>query len=380
MLKSTLLKLSLYQQLLFISHILDLATMFKILSVNPGSTSTKFAVYEDETLICLYTIRHTPADLKPFKTLFDQYEFRKNLMLDKLKTDGIDLTDLSAVVGRGGMVRPLESGVYEVNDKLISDLKTPQRAEHASNLGGVIALEIAASIKGCMAFIADPIVVDELDDVARISGLPEIPRRSMFHALNHKAIARKYASANGTSYDKLKLVIAHLGGGISVAAHRYGKVIDVTQGLDGYGPFSPERAGTLDAGLLVSLCFDGKYTQDEIRKLLVGKGGLMAHLGTNEELIAEKRASDGDQKAKLVLEAMAYNVAKEIGAMLAVLKGEADAVILTGGIAHSQFIVDYIKTMISPLVKVAVYPGEDEMEALAMSGLRVLRGEKSMEY
>jgi butyrate kinase len=354
--------------------------MFKILSVNPGSTSTKFAVYEDETLICLHTIRHTPRDLKPFKTLFDQYEFRKNLMLVKLKNDGIDLTDLSAVVGRGGIIRPVESGVFEVNDKLISDLKTTHNAEHASNLGGIIAREIADKIPGCKAFIADPVVVDELEDVARISGLPEIPRISMFHALNHKAIGRKYAAANGTTYEKLKLVIAHLGGGISVAAHRYGKVIDTNQGLDGYGPFSPERAGTLDAGQLVSLCFGGKYTQAEIRKLLVGNGGLMAHLGVNEELVAEKWAFEGDQKAKHVLEAMAYNVAKEIGAMLAVLKGEADAVILTGGIAHSQFIVEYIKKMISPMAKVAVYPGEDEMEALAMSGLRVLRGEKSKEY
>jgi butyrate kinase len=354
--------------------------MFKILSINPGSTSTKFAVYEDETLISLHTIRHSVSDLRSFETLFDQYEFRKNLMLKKLKNDGIDLSDLSAVVGRGGLVRPLESGVYEVNDKLISDLKSSHRAEHASNLGGILAREIADTIPGCKAFIADPVVVDELQDVARISGLPEIPRISMFHALNHKAIARKYAAANGTTYEKLKLVVAHLGGGISVAAHLYGKVIDTNQGLDGYGPFSPERAGTLDAGQLVNLCFDGKYTQDDIRKLLVGNGGLMAHLGVNEELIAEKIAENGDNKARLILEAMAYNVAKEIGAMLVVLKGEADAVILTGGIAHSQFIVEYIKKMITPLAKVAVYPGEDEMEALAMSGLRVLKGEKSKEY
>ena len=354
--------------------------MFKILSINPGSTSTKFAVYEDETLICLHTIRHTKTDLKPFKSLFEQYEYRKNLMLKKLNSDGIDISGLSAVVGRGGLVRPLESGVYEVNEKLISDLKSSQRGEHVSNLGGLIAHEIAEKIPGCKAFIADPVVVDEYHAVARLSGLPEIPRRSMFHALNHKAIARKYAAANGTSYEELKLVIAHMGGGISVAAHLYGKVIDSNQGLDGYGPFSPERAGTLDAGLLVNLCFDGKYTQSEIRKLLVGNGGLIAHLGTNDELIAEKKATDGDQHAKLVLHAMAYNVGKEIGAMLAVLKGEADAVILTGGIAHSQLIVEYIKSMISPMVKVAVYPGEDEMEALAMSGLRVLRGEKSKEY
>ena len=354
--------------------------MFKILSINPGSTSTKFAVYEDETLICLHTIRHTKTDLKPFKSLFEQYEFRKNLMLEKLNFDGIDISGLSAVVGRGGLVRPLESGVYEVNEKLISDLKSTQRAEHVSNLGGLIAHEIAGSIPGCKAFIADPVVVDEYQDVARVSGLPEIPRRSMFHALNHKAIARKYAADTGTSYENLKLVIAHMGGGISVAAHHYGKVIDSNQGLDGYGPFSPERSGTLDAGLLVNLCFDGKYTQAEIRKLLVGNGGLIAHLGTNDELIAEKKAKDGDQHAQLVLYAMAYNVGKEIGAMLAVLKGEADAVILTGGIAHSHLIVDYIKSMISLMAKVVVYPGEDEMEALAMSGLRVLRGEKSKEY
>src|ERR1035437_486016 len=243
--------------------------MFKILSVNPGSTSTKFAVYEDETLVCLHTIRHSPEELNPFKTLFDQYEFRKNLMLDYLDKDGIDLTDLSAVVGRGGMVRPLESGVYEVNDKMIGDLKSTHTAEHASNLGGVIAREIAEKISGCKAFIADPIVVDEYDAVARISGLPQIPRKSQFHALNHKAIARKYAAANGTSYEKLKLVIAHLGGGISVAAHRFGKVIDSNQGLDGYGPFSPERAGTLDAGQLVDLCFSGKYSQNEVKKMLV---------------------------------------------------------------------------------------------------------------
>ena len=301
-------------------------------------------------------------------------------MLDYLKKDGIDLSDLSAVVGRGGMVRPLESGVYKVNDRLIADLKSPHTAEHASNLGGVLAREIANSIANCEAYIADPIVVDEYQEVARVSGLPEIPRKSQFHALNHKAIARKYAAANGTSYDKLKLVIAHLGGGISVAAHKNGKVIDSNQGLDGYGPFSPERAGTLDAGQLVELCFSGKYTHEQIRKLLVGNGGLMAHLGINEELVAEKKAVMGDEKATLVLEAMAYNVAKEIGAMLAVLHGEADVVILTGGIAYSLYIVEYIKKMISPMVKVAVYPGEDEMEALAMSGLRVLRGEKSKEY
>ncbi len=347
----------------------------KILSVNPGSTSTKFAVYENETLVCLHTIRHSAEDLKPFNALLEQYEFRKELMLNHLLKDGIDLSDLSAVVGRGGMVRPLESGVYAVNEKMISDLKSNNATEHASNLGAILAHEIAQKIEGCQAFIADPVVVDEYQAVSRISGLPQMPRKSQFHALNHKAIARKYAAANGSTYDKLQLVIAHLGGGISVAAHKFGKVIDSNQGLDGYGPFSPERAGTLDAGQLVELCFSGNYTHEEIKKMLVGNGGLMAHLGINEELIAEKKAVAGDTQAKLVLDAMAYNVGKEIGAMLAVLEGKADAVILTGGIAYSLYIVEYIKKMISPLVKVTVYPGEDEMEALAMSGLRVLRGE-----
>ncbi len=354
--------------------------MFKILSVNPGSTSTKFAVYEGEKLICLHTKRHTAEELMPYNTLSEQCEFRKNVILERLKEDGINLMELSAVVGRGGLVRPLESGVYAVNDKLIHDLKYATVGEHASNLGGIIAHEIASEISGCQAFIADPVVVDELQDVARISGLPQIPRRSQFHALNHKAVARKYAAANGTIYEKLNLVVAHLGGGISVAAHRQGKVVDVNQGLDGYGPFSPERSGTLDAGLLVNLCFSGKYSQAEIKKMLVGNGGLMAHLGTNEVQVATRLAEEGNEQAKLILQAMAYTVAKEIGAMFTVLKGDVDAVILTGGIAHSQFVVDYIKRMISGFAKVVIYPGEDEMEALAMSGLRVLNGEKSKEY
>jgi butyrate kinase len=354
--------------------------MYKILSVNPGSTSTKFAVYENEKLVCLHTIRHSSDALNSFESLFDQTQYRKDLMLEYLQNKGIDLSDLSAIVGRGGLVRPLESGVYTVNDKYIADLKSLHTSVHASNLGGIIAREIANTIPNCQAFIADPVVVDEFQEVARISGLPQIPRRSMFHALNHKAIARKYATETGTEYEKLNLVVAHLGGGISVAAHRLGKVVDSNQGLDGYGPFSPERAGTLDAGQLVNLCFEGKYTQIEIKNMLVGNAGLMAHLGINDVKVIEHKAISGDLKAKLLLEAMAYNVAKEIGAMLVVLHGKADAVILTGGIAHSKLVVNYIKEMISYLAKVVLYPGEDEMEALAMSGLRVLRGEKAKEY
>lgn len=354
--------------------------MFKILSVNPGSTSTKFAVYEDERLVCLHTKRHTTEDLMPYNTITEQCEFRKIVILDRLKEDGIKMSELSAVVGRGGLVHPLESGVYEVNDQLIHDLKYATQGEHASNLGGIIAYEIATEIINCRAFIADPVVVDEMQDIARISGLPAIPRRSMFHALNHKAVGRKYAALHGVPYEKLNLVVAHLGGGISVAAHRQGKVVDVNQGLDGYGPFSPERAGTLDAGMLVHLCYSGNYTESEVKKMIVGNGGLVAHLGTNEVQVATRMIDDGDEHAKIVLQSMAYHVAKEIGTMFAVLKGDVDAIILTGGIAHSQFVVDFITKMVSPMAKVVIYPGEDEMEALAMSGLRVLRGEKSKVY
>lgn len=354
--------------------------MYKILSINPGSTSTKIAVYEDEMLSSLYSIRHSSFELKDYAHVMDQYGFRKSIILQKLQENDIDTSDFAAVVGRGGLMRPLESGVYEVNEAMLNDLRLCISGEHASNLGAILAQEIAAGIPHCRAFIVDPVVVDELQPVARISGLPQFPRRSTFHALNHKAIGRKYALSIGTTYDKLNLVIAHLGGGVSVAAHKAGRVIDTNQGLDGFGPFSPERSGTLDAGALIRSCFDGTYTQDEIQRMLVGQGGLMAHLGTNNVKDISQRIEAGDLQARLVLEAMAYNVGKEIGAMLAVLQGKANAVILTGGIAHSIFVVNYIKKMLSTMSHLVVYPGEDEMEALAFAALRVLRGERAKEY
>ncbi|MDD3078374.1 MAG: butyrate kinase [Paludibacter sp.] len=354
--------------------------MFKILSINPGSTSTKIAVYEDEDLQYLHTIRHSYEELAQFNDIFDQYEFRKRIILKKLKDDEVDLEEISIVVGRGGLLRPLTSGVYEVNDRMITDLKQQIGGHHASNLGAVLASEIAGHIPDCKAYITDPVVVDELQEVARISGLPQFPRRSTFHALNHKAVGRKYAQTIGTNYEKLNLVIAHMGGGISVAAHRLGKVIDTNQALDGFGPFSPERAGTMDAGALIKLCFEGKYSLDEIQKMLVGKGGLVAHLGTNDVKEILHSIQNGDEHARLIIEAMAYNVGKEIAAMLAVLEGNVDAVILTGGIAHSVFVVNYIKKMIAPMAHLVVYPGEDEMAALALAGLRVLRGEKARIY
>lgn len=355
--------------------------MYKILTINPGSTSTKIAFFDDENQVISKTVKHSTQELAGFRNIFGQYEFRLKHILDYLDDENINLQEIDAVIGRGGFLRPLQSGVYSVNEQMLSDLRQCLNGEHASNLGAVLAHEIAARIPDCKAFIADPVVVDELQDVARISGLPQFPRRSAFHALNHKAIARKFASDTGTVYEELNLVVAHLGGGISVAAHKKGKVIDTNQALDGFGPFSPQRAGTMDAGALIRVIYAGIYEQDEIQQLLVGKGGLVAHLGTNDVKAAYKLAQNGDLHARLILEAMAYGVAKEIGSMLAVLEGKADAVLLTGGIAYNELIVNYITRMINPICQVAVYPGEDEMQALAESGLRVLKGEeKAKEY
>lgn len=354
--------------------------MKKILSINPGSTSTKIAVYENENPVFTRTISHSVEELNVFSSIFDQYAFRKDIIINELANENIVLNTLSAIVGRGGLLRPVESGVYEVNQQMLDDVQSGKYGEHASNLGALLAYEIAKETSGCRSFIADPVVVDELQDVARISGLPQIPRRSIFHALNQKAIARKYAGQIVKPYESLNLVLVHMGGGISVSAHKQGKVVDTNQALGGFGPFSPERAGILDGEGLVNLCFSGKYTQAEIKKLLVGQGGLVAHLGTNEARVAAERAKAGDKYARLVLEAMAYNIAKEIGSMLVVLQGKANAVLLTGGIAHNTFVVSYIKKMVEPLINVFVFPGEDEMEALALAGLRVLNGEEPKLY
>ena len=352
--------------------------MYKILAINPGSTSTKIAVYNQNEIEFVINLQHSSEDLAGFKSVFEQYDFRLQMILKTLSKQKINLSEISVVVGRGGLMKALESGVYEVSETMIQDMKTGR--EHASNLGAVLARDIASRIPGCKAYITDPVVVDELQEVARISGLPQFPRRSVFHALNHKAIGRKYAQSISSSYEKLNLVIAHLGGGISVAAHKLGRVIDTNQALDGFGSFSPERAGTIDAGALIDLCFSGQLKKEEIKKLLAGKGGLVAHLGTNNLKLASEKALNGDAHAKLIIEAMAYNVAKEIAAMIAVLEGNVNAVILTGGIAHNIFVVNYIQKMIAPMAHIVVYPGEDEMEALALAGLRVLTGEKARVY
>lgn len=349
--------------------------MHKILVINPGSTSTKVAVFENNKQIELFSVRHLVDELLQFPHVIDQFDFRYDLIMKSLEARGI-LLDFSVVMGRGGMLPPVESGIYEVNEKMLETLRRAERGEHASNLGAFLAAEIARQILGCKAFIADPVSVDEMDDVARISGLPEIPRQSIFHALNHKAAGRFYASKVGKKYEELNLVIAHLGGGISVAVHKKGRVVDVNQGLDGYGPFSPERSGTLDNGQMVRLCLSGKYTEREIMRKLAGKGGLIAHLGSNDVQELVKKAEGGDEKVKLVLDAMCYTIGKEIGSMLMVLKGDVDGVILTGGVAFSDYVVKKVKEMIEPYATVIVLAGEDEMAALAANAVRLLNGEK----
>jgi butyrate kinase len=286
----------------------------------------------------------------------------------------IDVSRIAAVVGRGGLVKPIESGIYKVNLKMKDDLTAGYSGQHASNLGGLIADDIATSLCCACAYIVDPVVVDELQDVARVSGHPEIERKSIFHALNQKAVARTYASSTGRKYEDLNLIVAHMGGGVSVGAHKNGKVIDVNNALNGDGPFSPERSGGLPAGQLVDLCFSGRFSHDELMSMLTGKGGMMAYLGTNSFIEVCKMADEGDQKAILVSKAASYQVGKEIGSMAAVLDGKVDAIILTGGMAHQDSYINYIRSMVSFISEVIVYPGEDELKALAFNGLLALDG------
>ncbi len=347
----------------------------RILAINPGSTSTKIAVYHNENPIFVKNIKHSLDELEQFENVADQLPFRKKLIIDELNEAEIDETHVKAIVGRGGLVKPIESGIYEVNKAMKRDLLNSPMGEHASNLGGLIADEIANSLPNATAFITNPVVVDELDDLARISGHPNFKRVSIFHALNQKAVAREHAKHTLKKYEDLNLIVVHLGGGITVGAHKRGRVVDVNQGLDGEGPFSPERTGTLPVGELVKLCFSGKYTQKEIKKMITGQGGLVAYLGTNNAYEVEQRMKGGDKDAELIYSAMAYQVSKEIGAMTAVLAGDVDGILITGGIAHDRWFVEQIVKRVERFGPVHVYPGEDEMKALAMNALRVLRGE-----
>lgn len=346
-----------------------------ILVINPGSTSTKIAVFKDTVPLFTETLKHNTEELSKYKRIIDQFEFRTKAILDMLKEKGISLSEIDVIVGRGGLLKPIESGTYIVNEKMIEDLKKAERGEHASNLGGIIAYTLARE-RNIKAYIVDPVVVDELEDVARITGMPEIEKSSIFHALNQKAIARRLSADLHKKYEEINLIIAHLGGGISVGAHKHGRVVDVNDALNGEGPFSPERAGGLPVLDLAKLCYSGKYTYNEMKKKLIGQGGIVAHLGTNDVREVYKRIEEGDKNAELVLEAMAYQTAKEIGAMAVVLKGRVDAIGITGGIAYNEDFVKRISERVKFIAPVYVYPGEDEMSALAEGAYRVLSGEE----
>ena len=348
----------------------------KILVVNPGSTSTKMAVYDDEKPILLRNITHTAEELAPFDAITEQQDFRRQLVLDELQRSDIPL-EFDAVIGRGGLVKPIAGGVYEINNQMVEDtLHGCVMHNHACNLGCLIAHEIAATIPGCRAFIADPGVVDELTPLARISGSPLMPRICIWHALNQRAIARRYARGIGCEYEDLNLIICHLGGGISVAAHEHGRAIDANNALDGEGPFSPERAGSLPAADLIRLCYSGKYTEKQLLKRIAGQAGLTAHLGTNNMREILQRIKDGDEHAQLLVDAMLYHTAKQIASEAAVLCGQIDAILLTGGMAHSDYIVSELRRRIGFLAPVYTFPGEDEMEALALNALSVLQGKR----
>lgn len=348
---------------------------YKLLVINPGSTSTKVSVYEEEKEIFKETLRHSSEEMGKFNKIIEQKDFRTKVILKMLEDNKVDIKELDAVIGRGGLLKPLSSGTYKVNSKMIDDLKNNPQGEHAANLGAIISDQIAASI-GKEAYIVDPVVVDEMEEIARISGMPEIPRRSFFHALNQKAVAKRYAQERGTAYEELNLIVTHMGGGISVGAHKNGRVIDVNNTIDGEGSFSPERSGSIPAGDLARMCFSGKYTLDQILKKITGRGGFVAYLNTNDGRLVEAAMLVGDEKTRLIHDAMGYQVSKDIGAAAAVLKGKVDAIILTGGMAYGKPMVNLIKENVSFIAPVIVYPGEDEMLALAQGALRVLKGEE----
>ena len=348
---------------------------YKLLIINPGSTSTKIGIYEDEKEVLETTLRHSSDEIAKYATIFDQLDFRKDIILEILKEKNFDINELDAVVGRGGMLKPIPGGTYKVTEALIEDSKKGVQGQHAANLGAILANEIAKKVN-VPAFIVDPIVVDELEPVARISGIPELPRKSKCDPLNQKAVARRFARENNTEYDKLNLIVAHMGGGVSIGAHKLGRIVDVNNALDGDGPFSPERSGSVPVGDLVKMCFSGKYTEAEVYKKILGRGGFVAYLDTNDARDVLKKVSEGDEKAKLIYDAFIYQISKTIGEMATVLEGKVDKILLTGGIAYSEKVVNDITKRVGWITEVKAYPGEDELLALAQGAIRVLSGKE----
>lgn len=354
-----------------------------ILVINPGSTSTKIAVYKDLTPLFEQSLRHSVEDLSKYSSVADQFDFRKGEILKALKENKIELAQLDVIMGRGGLCKPISSGVYRVNEAMLSDLRNAINGEHASNLGAILASDIAASAsqasgKKVPAFIADPVMVDEYESVARFSGHALVERKSTFHALNQKAIARRYAKENGLKYNELNLIVAHLGGGVSVGIHKKGKVVDANNALYGEGPFSPERAGGLPTWGVIDLCYSGKYTKKEAIKLLTGKGGVVSYFGSNSFMDLEDAVHKGDKKAIDILEAFCYQISKEIGALATVVGGKVDAILVTGGVANHQNVIDLITEHAGFIAPVKAYPGEDEMGALAQNAYAAVTGEEEV--
>ena len=348
---------------------------YKILAINPGSTSTKISLANDDQPVFVADIAHSQEELRIFKRISDQFHFRKQVVIEELKKRNVPL-DFDAVIGRGGLAKPVPSGVFAITEKMIIDQQQAIH-QHVCDLGCMIADEIARDIPGSRSFIADPGVVDEMEPEARVSGSPLMPRMCIWHALNQKAIGRRFAKDMGTTYEKLNLIICHLGGGISIAAHDHGRAIDANNALDGEGPFSPERAGTLPAADLIHLCFSGKYTEDQLLKKVSGQAGLIAHLGTNDLKEIMNWIKAGDKHAEVVVSAMIWHIAKNIAAEGAVLYGKVDAILLTGGMAKCDYIIERLKRRLNYLAPIHVYPGQDEMKALTENALAVLRGERA---
>lgn len=348
---------------------------FKLLIINPGSTSTKIGVYDGAKEVLEETLRHSSDEIGQYEIIYDQLKFRKQLILNVLEDKKFNIQTLDAVVGRGGMLKPIESGTYKVNESMLKDLRVGIQGQHASNLGGILSNEIGGEL-GIPSYIVDPVVVDELQDVARISGVPELPRVSKFHALNQKAVAKRFAKETGKNYANINIIVVHMGGGVSVGAHMKGRIIDVNNALDGEGPFSPERAGTVPVGALIEMCYNGKYSKQEVYSKIVGKGGYVAYLNTNDARDVLKLALDGDKDGNLYFNAFIYQVSKAIGEMATVLSGKVDAIILTGGVAYSDVVVERIKERTGWIAPITSYPGEDELLALAEGAIRVLSGEE----
>lgn len=347
--------------------------MFKLLVINPGSTSTKVSYFEDEKEVYTEKLEHSIEELKKFQKIFDQYEFRKDAVLKFLNNHSIDKKELNAIVGRGGVLRPISAGTYLINEKMIEDLRNAP-VEHASNLGPIIAYEIAKPL-GIPAYTVDPVVVDEFPEIARITGLKEINRKSRFHALNTRYVAKKRAEMLGKKIEDFNFIVAHLGGGISIVAFEKGRAVDVNDPSSS-GPFSPERPGGLPSIDIVEMCYSGKFTKNEIKKKLMGEGGIVSYLGTNDLKEVERRIDNGDKDAKLIFEAMAYQISKDIVANATVLKGKVDEIIFTGGMSKSKRLIDLISDRVSFVSNIFLFPGEMEQEALCFGALSVLKGEE----